>query len=364
MTDEDPSRPRPSARTCTRQMLRIRRFEAKCVELYQAQKIRGFLHLYDGEEAVAVGVMAGARAARRGGRHLPRAWPGAGARRADGAAHGRDARQARRLLPRPRRLDAPLRPRAPLLRRQRHRRRRAAAGASASPWPTSSCGRARSPPASSARARSARARSTRRMNLAALWQLPVLFVCENNLYAMGVPLADARVETDIWRKAAGLPHGRPSRSTAWTRCRSRPRRGARSSTSAPARGPTSWNAAPTASARIRCSTPRPTARATRSRAGSSATRSSGCAPGWPTTTCSATDEAAAIEAGVASRDRRRGRLRRGRHAGAGRRPRALRADGRGGAGACAMNAPDPHDLPRSLQAGDPRRAAGRSARPS
>ena len=41
-----------------RQMLRIRRFEAKCVELYQAQQIQGFLHLYDGEEAVAVGVMS------------------------------------------------------------------------------------------------------------------------------------------------------------------------------------------------------------------------------------------------------------------------------------------------------------------
>jgi TPP-dependent pyruvate/acetoin dehydrogenase alpha subunit len=41
-----------------RQMLRIRRFEARCVELYQAQKIRGFLHLYDGEEAIAAGVMA------------------------------------------------------------------------------------------------------------------------------------------------------------------------------------------------------------------------------------------------------------------------------------------------------------------
>jgi len=40
-----------------RQMLRIRQFEARCVELYQAQQIRGFLHLYDGEEAVAVGVM-------------------------------------------------------------------------------------------------------------------------------------------------------------------------------------------------------------------------------------------------------------------------------------------------------------------
>ena len=47
-----------------RQMLRIRRFEAKCVELYQAQQIRGFLHLYDGEEAVAVGVCSALDPAR------------------------------------------------------------------------------------------------------------------------------------------------------------------------------------------------------------------------------------------------------------------------------------------------------------
>ena len=40
-----------------RQMLRIRRFEEKCAELYSAGAIRGFLHLYVGEEAVAVGVM-------------------------------------------------------------------------------------------------------------------------------------------------------------------------------------------------------------------------------------------------------------------------------------------------------------------
>jgi len=36
-------------------MIRIRRMEEKCAELYSAGKIRGFLHLYIGEEAVAAG---------------------------------------------------------------------------------------------------------------------------------------------------------------------------------------------------------------------------------------------------------------------------------------------------------------------
>ncbi|MGE5768638.1 MAG: thiamine pyrophosphate-dependent enzyme, partial [Bacteroidota bacterium] len=40
-----------------KEMLRIRRFEEKCAELYTLEKIRGFLHLYIGEEANAVGVM-------------------------------------------------------------------------------------------------------------------------------------------------------------------------------------------------------------------------------------------------------------------------------------------------------------------
>ena len=40
-----------------RQMQRVRRFEERCVELYSEARIRGFLHLYIGEEAVAVGVM-------------------------------------------------------------------------------------------------------------------------------------------------------------------------------------------------------------------------------------------------------------------------------------------------------------------
>jgi pyruvate dehydrogenase E1 component alpha subunit len=40
-----------------RELIRIRRFEERCVELYSATMIRGFLHLYIGEKAVAVGVM-------------------------------------------------------------------------------------------------------------------------------------------------------------------------------------------------------------------------------------------------------------------------------------------------------------------
>jgi TPP-dependent pyruvate/acetoin dehydrogenase alpha subunit len=40
------------------------------------------------------------------------------------------------------------------------------------------------------------------LNLAALWRLPVLFVCENNLYAMGMALQRAAAETDVTKRAA------------------------------------------------------------------------------------------------------------------------------------------------------------------
>ncbi len=40
-----------------RDMLRVRRMEERCAQLYGEGKIRGFLHLYIGEEAVAAGVM-------------------------------------------------------------------------------------------------------------------------------------------------------------------------------------------------------------------------------------------------------------------------------------------------------------------
>jgi len=41
------------------------------------------------------------------------------------------------------------------------------------------------------------------LNLAALWKLPVLFLCENNLYAMGTHLSRHQAQTDIARKAQG-----------------------------------------------------------------------------------------------------------------------------------------------------------------
>ncbi len=67
------------------EMLRIRRFEEKCAELYSAGKIRGFLHLYIGEEAVAVGAMRRSAPGRRRRRDLPRARPCAGARHSVGS---------------------------------------------------------------------------------------------------------------------------------------------------------------------------------------------------------------------------------------------------------------------------------------
>jgi Pyruvate/2-oxoglutarate dehydrogenase complex, dehydrogenase (E1) component, eukaryotic type, alpha subunit len=44
-----------------RQMLLIRRFEEKSAEMYALAKIAGFLHLYIGEEAIAVGAIAALR---------------------------------------------------------------------------------------------------------------------------------------------------------------------------------------------------------------------------------------------------------------------------------------------------------------
>src|SRR6185369_848042 len=75
------------------------------------------------------------------------------------------------------------------------------------PWVLPSLTRCRtgrtSRPASSARGAVAEVEFHESMNLAALWKLPVLFICENNLYAMGTALERHQAQTDIAFKAAG-----------------------------------------------------------------------------------------------------------------------------------------------------------------
>lgn len=184
-----------------REMQRIRRFEAKCVELYQAQKIRGFLHLYDGEEAVAVGVMASLEPRdavlatyREHGHALARGVPMGSLMaemlgRVEGCCRGRGG--SMHIFDRARRFyggNAIVGGGLPLaagiaMADQRLR----TGGVTACFFGEGAVGEGV---------------FHETMNLAQLWQLPVLLVCENNLYAMGVPLEDSEVETDIWRKAS------------------------------------------------------------------------------------------------------------------------------------------------------------------
>jgi pyruvate dehydrogenase E1 component alpha subunit len=45
------------------------------------------------------------------------------------------------------------------------------------------------------------------LNMAALWKLPVIYICENNLYAMGTALTRTQSVTDLYKKAEayGMP---------------------------------------------------------------------------------------------------------------------------------------------------------------
>lgn len=183
-----------------RQMLRIRRFEARCVELYQAQKIRGFLHLYDGEEAVAVGVMTALEVRdavvatyREHGQALARGVP-MGPLLAEmlgklqGCCRGRGG--SMHLFDRERRFfggNAIVGGGLPLAAGIALADKRLGRGA------VTACFFGEGAVGEGA--------FHETMNLASIWKLPLVLVCENNLYAMGVALQAAESETDIWRKA-------------------------------------------------------------------------------------------------------------------------------------------------------------------
>ncbi len=184
-----------------REMLRIRRFEETCAELYSASRIRGFLHLYIGEEAVAVGVMqalsdedAIVATYREHGHALVRGIPPGALMaemfgRVEGCSRGRGG--SMHLFDTGRRFyggnaivggGLPLAVGMALADRMQGRHRVTACffGEGAV----------------------AEGEFHESMNLAALWRLPVLFCCENNLYAMGTALSRSESETDLTLKAA------------------------------------------------------------------------------------------------------------------------------------------------------------------
>jgi pyruvate dehydrogenase E1 component alpha subunit len=192
---------RDGATHLLRAMVRIRRFEERCGELYKAERIRGFLHLYIGEEAVAVGIMqalvpedAVVATYREHGHALARGIPMNAIMaemygKAEGASGGRGG--SMHIFDRATRFyggnaivggGLPIAIGLALADRMQDRARVTACffgdGAVAE------------------------GEFHESLNLAALWRLPVLFCCENNLYAMGTALARAQAQTDLTLKAA------------------------------------------------------------------------------------------------------------------------------------------------------------------
>jgi pyruvate dehydrogenase E1 component alpha subunit len=183
------------------EMLLIRRFEERAAELYSAGKIRGFLHLCIGEEAVSVGVMQALGSEdnvvstyREHGHALARGLaPGPVMAelygKANGCSRGRGGSMhifdvAHRFYGGNAIVGGGLPLAVGLALADRLRGRQAITlclfgdGAVAE------------------------GEFHESLNLAALWQLPVLFVCENNYYAMGTALARHQSQTDISQKGA------------------------------------------------------------------------------------------------------------------------------------------------------------------
>jgi pyruvate dehydrogenase E1 component alpha subunit len=191
---------RPHLIELLRQMLRIRRFEERCAELYTQEKIRGFLHLYIGEEAVAVGVMpalgpedAVVATYREHGHAIARGVPMSTIMaemygKQEGCSRGRGG--SMHIFDAATRFyggNAIVGGGLPL-----------AVGLALADRMS---GRARVSACFFGEGAVAEGEFHESLNLAALWKLPVLFVCENNLYAMGTALNRSEAQTDIHLKA-------------------------------------------------------------------------------------------------------------------------------------------------------------------
>ncbi|WP_028581976.1 pyruvate dehydrogenase (acetyl-transferring) E1 component subunit alpha [Desulfogranum japonicum] len=192
-----------------RQMLLIRRFEEKSAELYSATKIRGFLHLYIGEEAVAVGVMANLEPEdavvatyREHGQALARGMSANSIMaemygKQEGCCRGRGG--SMHLFDAEKRFyggnaivagGLPLAVGLGLADKMQNRNR------------VTCCFFGDGAVAEGDFHES--------MNLASLWKLPVLFLCENNLYAMGTAICYHQAQADI--AAKGSAYGMASAS--------------------------------------------------------------------------------------------------------------------------------------------------------
>jgi pyruvate dehydrogenase E1 component alpha subunit len=183
-----------------REMLRIRRLEEKCAELYQAAKIRGFVHLYIGEEAVAVGSMQALQPEdaivatyREHGHALARGLSADAIMaemygKLEGCSRGRGG--SMHLFDAATRFyggNAIVGGGLPL-----------AVGLALA---DKLAGRPQLTACFFGEGAVAEGEFHESMNLAALWKLPVLFVCENNLYAMGTRIERALSQTNLIAKA-------------------------------------------------------------------------------------------------------------------------------------------------------------------
>ncbi len=192
---------RPDPVELYRQMLRVRRFEERCVQLYSATAIRGFVHLYIGEEAVAAGVLPHLRADdavvatyRDHGQALVRGVPmNASMAEMYGkqqvVCRGRGG--TRHLFHAPTRFyggNAIVGGGLPL-----------AVGLALA---DAMQGSDRVTVCFFGEGAMAEGEFHESMNLAALWKLPVLFLCENNLYAMGTALSRSESEPNLAVKAS------------------------------------------------------------------------------------------------------------------------------------------------------------------